>query len=287
MWSEVGSRVPTGKVRSENTCAAWPSRRWVLAAGIGFAASALAPPASVPNVRPRGELFAFLSPESRDPVIALAVEAIPSRAEATPLVVRLHAGASSWTTTSLAREDGDQSDDGVRRYAGRMPGVRGGESDEFLVAVAVPIELMDAGTTGVWAEIIDANGVRARVGNPVMSRVLDYDIELARMHAELAPHLEAGFAEPTVELIAQHLSGVSDRRAYADRLVSTMLPDTLCFDPCRPIGFTFAAMNGRRPEDQIRPIAQALLPGMSSRPERIAGVYGSSSRFPYIASTAA
>ena len=69
-------------------------------------------------------------------------------------------------------------------------------------------------------------------------------------------------------------------------LPDLILPDTLRFHPARPSGFTFAAMNGRRPEDAVDPVVQTILAG-APRAGRSDLQYQPSSQFPYFASTIA
>jgi hypothetical protein len=70
----------------------------------------------------------------------------------------------------------------------------------------------------------------------------------------------------------------------ANRLAAQLLPDVLEFNPSRPGGFTFAAMNGRKPGDVIDPVVRTILAGMPIRGD-VTGRYSASDQFPYFATS--
>lgn len=277
----------TSSIVSTGKALARPSRRRMLVGCVGLAAAASLAPwarAAVFARRREGELFAFTAPDRSDLVFALAMAPLPlGQAERDRLSVRLHAGASSWTVEPYALREADASHNGARMFSGRVRCTDSGDkSAVHLVAVAVPAERMAAGRLDVWAEVIGADGRLARIGNPVMSELLAGDAGLARLHAELHPTTDRRLlaAAITRRIAAGKLD--PDAQARARRLADFVLPDTLCFDRAHPEGFTFAAMNGRRPDDAVAPIVQTLLVGVPRTGEGD-GRFRSSSQFPYFA----
>jgi hypothetical protein len=257
------------------------SRRRLLEGCVGLAAASLAPKVQGTELasQPEAELFAFAAPDEDKLVFALAIA--PQVSGPTDrLTVRLHAGAYSWTVQPLRLRDTNDSHDGVRLFSGRTQRVGADKPADHLVALAVPAKRMAPGGFDVWAEIAGAGGARARIGNPLVTSLLAGDAELARLHGRLHPTMDRRMlAVPVARQIAANPAD-PDAKARARRLVDLMLPDTLRFDPARPAGFTFAAMNGRRPEDAVAPIVQTLLAG-APRAGEIGGRYRSSSQFPY------
>ena len=71
-----------------------------------------------------------------------------------------------------------------------------------------------------------------------------------------------------------------DSLPRANRLAAQLLPDTLEFDPTRPGGFTFAAMNGRKAGDAIDPIVRTILAGAPRRGDATMR-YAEGNQFPY------
>ena len=272
-----------------------PSRRLVLAGCVSLVTSASFAPQitwSAPVDRPQSDLFAFTPPTKRDLVFAVALSPKPfGQSERDPLTVRLHAGASSWMVGPFALQaTQDLLSDGARLFSGRVwcTASNGGRAMTHLIAVATPAEHMPPGRLGVWAEIVGTGGVRRRIGNPVVSHLLAEDARLAQLHAALHPAMDVHvLSAPIARRIATRPTcglGV-DAQAHAKRLAALILPDTLQFDPARPSGFTFAAINGRRAEDTIDPIVQTVLAG-APRPGRGARYYQATSQFPYFAKAA-
>jgi hypothetical protein len=232
-----------------------------------------------------GELFAFAAPGEDKLVFALAMAPqVLGSTESDRLTLRLHAGSRSWAVQPFILGDSDKSHRDVSLFRGRVQRVGDDSLADHLVAIAVPAERMALGSFDVWAEIIHAGGARERIGNPLIASLLAGDAELARLHAGLHPTMDRRIlAAPIARRIAGR-SADMDAEARAGRLVDLMLPDTLRFDPARPAGFTFAAMNGRRPEDAVAPIVRTLLAG-APRLGEIGARYRSSGRFPYFATS--
>jgi hypothetical protein len=272
-----------------------PARRRMLAGCAGLAVTASFAPWimwSAPVGGPQGDLFAFTAPTKRDLVFALALSPRPfGQTERDPLTVRLHAGSSSWMVGPFAlRGTQDVLPDGTCLFAGQVWRTASNGVGEIahLVAVATLAEHMPPGSLGVWAEILGRGGVRWRIGNPVVSHLLADDARLARVHATLHPAMDVPVLSAAIaRRIAARPTGRSglDSQAHAKRLAALILPDTLRFDPARPSGYTFAALNGRRAEDVIEPVVQTVLVG-APRPGRGARCYRATSQFPYFAKAA-
>ena len=269
-----------------------PSRRLLLTGCASLVATASFAPWvtwSAPVDGPQGDLFAFTAPTKRDLVFALALSPSPfGQTERDPLTVRLHAGASSWMVGPFALQDTqDVLSDGTCFFSGQVwrTASNGVRSIAHLIAISTPAEQMPPVTLAVWAEIVGTGGARWRIGNPLVSRLLADDARLAQLHAALHPAMDVHVlsdaiarcmaTRPTCEL------GVNSQ-ARAKRLAALILPDTLQFDPTRPSGFTFAAINGRRVEDAIDPVVQTVLAG-APRPCRGTRCYRAISQFPYFA----
>ena len=216
----------------------------------------------------QGDLFAFKAPDGRDLVFALALAPKPfGQPDRDPLMVRLHAGASSWTAGPFAPQDTREAlSDRGRLFSGKVWGTasNGGGMLAWLIAIAIPAERMPLGTLGVWAEIVDIGGMRWRIGNPIISQLVAGDARLVRLHAELHPEMDRRVLSAAISRrIAAGMSGESDvdTQARAKHVAALILPDTLRFNPDQPNGYTFASMNGRRPDDAIDPVVRTVLAG--------------------------
>ena len=270
-----------------------PSRRLVLAGCASLVATSFAPwiAWSAPVDRPQGDLFAFTAPTKRHLVFAVALSPRPfGQTERDPLTARLHAGVSSWMVGPFALQDTqDVFSDGAHIFSGQVwrTDSNGSTRMAHLIAVATPVERMPRETLGVWAEIVGAGGERWRIGNPVVSQLVADDDRLAQLHAALHPSMDVHLLSAAIaSSIATRVTALGvDSQAHAKRLTALILPDTLQFDPARPNGFTFAAINGRRAEDDIDPIVQTVLAG-APRPSRGARRYHAIGQFPYFAKAA-
>ena len=272
-----------------------PSRRLVLVSCAGLVASASFAPWitwAAPIDRPQSDLFAFTAPTERELVFALALSPRPfGQTERDPLTVRLHAGASTWMVGPFALQDAqDVLSDGTCLFSGQVwrTASNSARALAHLIAVATPAEHVPPGTLEVWAEIVATGGTRWRIGNPVVSQLLADDAHLAQLHAAFDPVIDV---QVLSDAIARRLAtsprggfGINSQ-VYAKRLAALIQPDTLQFDPARPSGFTFAAMNGRRAEDAIDPVIQTMLAG-TPRPCGSARYYQATSQFPYFAKAA-
>jgi hypothetical protein len=264
-----------------------PSRRRALADCAGLAATCFASWNRYASAleTPKGELFAFTAPNGRDLVFALALAPEHfGQPERDPLTVRLHAGTASWTVGPFAfRNRNDVFSDGSHLFSGEVwgTGSNGDKTMVRLIAIATPAERVPRGILGVWAHLAGVDGTRRRIGDPVLARLLADDPRLSRCYPDIDEQaLFAAIGRRLSMGAATWIGG--ERRARAKRLAALLLPDTLRFDPARPSGFTFAAMNGRRAEDTIDPIVQTLLAGV---PLSCGGTgrYQATGLFPYFA----
>ena len=271
-----------------------PSRRLVLAGCASLIATASFAPWitwSAPVDEARGDLFAFTAPTKRELVFALALFPRPfGQTQRDPLTVRLHASDSSWIVGPALQDMQDVLADGTCLFSGQVwrTASDGVKTMAHLIAVATPAEHMPSGTLGVWAEIIGTGGIRWRIGNPIVSQLLADDARLAQLHAKLHPAMDVHILSDAIarRMATRPTGGLGvDSRAHAKRLAALILPDTLQFDPARPSGFTFAAINGRRAEDAIHPVVQTVLAG-APRPCWSARCYRATSQFPYFAKAA-
>jgi hypothetical protein len=233
-----------------------------------------------------GDLFAFTAPDRPEVVFAVTLPAQPfGQADREALTVRLHTSGSAWTIGPFALlPTGGLPSNGVRIFSGKVRQLwRGGESAAHLIAIAAPAQELPRSTLGVWVEVVSAHGIRARIGNPTISHLLEEDCQLAELQGQLKPArdrplLPAALARQIAERGGGHAGVDSVRRA--NRLAAQLLPDTLEFDPSRPGGFTFAAMNGRKPGDAIDPIVRTILAGAPRRGDATKR-YAAANQFPY------
>jgi hypothetical protein len=266
-----------------------PSRRGfiVVCAGLATAIGVAAEGARSTEIRQHlgGDLFAFIAPDRPEVVFAVTLPPQPfGQTERDALTVRLHAGASTWTIGpfALLRTVGF-APNGGRIFSGKVWQLwSGGQTAAHLIAVAIPAQQLPRSNLGVWAEIVSAHGSRARIGNPVISHLLTEDWRLAGVHGHLEPAMDRPLLSSALaRQIAERGGGhAGDSLRRANRLAVQLLPDILEFNPSRPDGFTFAAMNGRKPGDAIDPIVRTILAGASRRGDATKR-YAACNQFPY------
>jgi hypothetical protein len=236
----------------------------------------------------RPELFAFSAPDGEHFVFALAF-AMPllEPAKHNLLGVRLHVGEFCWMIRpSTSERSVAVLPEGERVFSGAVWRRDCGSRMSHLIAVALPAWRICA-RVGIWAEIVGPGTERARVGHPLAARLLRGSDDLTRLHGETDPATDCSLLS---EAIARQIAACrTDQQgagvqARAERLAELLLPDLLWFDPARPGGFTFAAMNGRRPCDSVDQIVETLLAG-SARCDGDTAPYRASGEFPYFATT--
>ena len=175
---------------------------------------------------------------------------------------------------------------GVRVFSGKVRQLwSSGESAAHLIALATPAQQLPRSSLGVWVEVISARGIRARIGNPTISHLLEEEGQPAGVRGQVEsardrPLLPSALARQIAECGGGHRGDENVRRA--NRLAAQLLPDTLEFDPSRPGGFTFAAINGRKPGDAIDPIVRTILAGAPRRGDATKR-YATRDQFPYFA----
>jgi hypothetical protein len=254
-----------------------------LATAIGEAAGGAR---SIETQHLAGDLFAFTAPDCPEVVLAVTLPRLPfGQTERDALTVRLHAGASMWTIGPFALTPTvGLSPNGARIFSGNVRQLlSGGDTAAHLIVMATPARQLPRSTFGVWVEVVSARGISARIGNPVISHLLAEDGRLAALHGQLEPVkdrplLPGALARQIVERGGGRAG--ADDPPRANRLATRLLPDTLEFDPSRPGGFTFAAMNGRKPGDAIDPIVRTILAGAPRRGDATKR-FAACSEFPY------
>ncbi|MBB5066272.1 hypothetical protein [Granulicella mallensis] len=183
--------------------------------------------------------------------------------------VTIHAGAQRWDV-ELPRGAADAvllEQHGSRIFAGSVA-TRPGTDGVVLKAVIIEMPkkvLGGSGAMDIWAERVLHAGQRQRVGSPFIAALVAEDAGLARSYHNISPSDDREMLmEGVVKAIAAkgRKSGMAgDPDAYARRLASRLLPDVLHYDPQWPSGFTFAAQNGRHPEEVSDLVVNTILSG--------------------------
>jgi hypothetical protein len=155
-----------------------PSRRGFIVGCAGLATAIGAMAGGAPSIETQhltGDLFAFTAPDRPEVVFAVALPAQPfGQTDLEALTVRLHAGERSRTIGPFARlPTVHLSSNGVRIFSGKVRQLlRGGETAAHLIVMATPAQQLPQSTFGVWAEIVSAHGISARIGNRSLMRRL-------------------------------------------------------------------------------------------------------------------
>ena len=257
------------------------TRRAVLRSAAAFAALGLVGFRTADAAtRARGELFAFRSPRNERLVIALVTEATNAMASAR---VSLHAGNRAWDFDT--RQTGESLHGDDRLFTGPIVGRVRGSLRRYDAAVVETRStwLAKGESVGIWARHIDARGGR-RYGNPVVAELVAADPRLAVLRDAGSPIDD--FARLEAELISR-IARIAERarvvvpQKHAKRVVRRFLPDVLAYRPDAPVGFTFAAQNGRHPVDDVSAVAATILTGTPAGP-RFAAQFRISATFPYL-----
>jgi hypothetical protein len=169
-----------------------PSRRGFIVgcAGLATAIGATAGGPSIEAQHLAGDLFAFTAPDRPEVVFAVTLPPLPfGQTERDALTVRLHAGESTWTIGPFALiQRAGLSSDGIRLFSGKVRRFwRGDESAAHLVAIATPARQLPRSTLGLWAEVVSAHGIRARIGNPAISHLLEEEGRRPSLDGQLEP----------------------------------------------------------------------------------------------------
>jgi hypothetical protein len=212
-----------------------------------------------------GELYVFRGSAPDTTVIAATWTAMYDH-QSTLIV---HAGGQNWTLgvpdrfASAAFAD----DRGCQLFAGDILNRRVGHGARLkAVVIEAPTHTVSAGgSVPVWAERISQQGHRLRIGSPFMSKLAAGNLPAARLYHASSP---AQDGEEITRLVAEAISINAEAsgyrgnaRLYGRRVASAITPDALRFDPHLPVGFTFAAQNGRHPDDAAQSVVDTVLNG--------------------------
>jgi hypothetical protein len=263
-------------------------------AALGLGSLPVAAASETPLHSSGAELFAFRAPAGDTLVFAVAfpwADEFASRARIAS--VSIHAGPKTFIVGWSAGESPCivSSEAPAELFVGRVAKqpAFGGEP-HILLALSASAETFRAGELAVWAEVTGRDNSKSRVGSPIVAELVARDFYLA--HLLEAAHPTEGRSRSVAEL-AERISARSsaagrvDARTHGERLAATLIPDVLSFDPRRPIGFTFAGQNGRRPSDTIADIVHTVLAGVATPRKSANTAFGVSNSFPYFLSAAA
>jgi hypothetical protein len=220
----------------------------------------------------RADLYAFPGAQPGTTVIAATWPVRLNRFDTSApnkSQVTIHAGSRKWNVTLPrgAMDAGWLEQHGCRVFAGSVT-TQHGPDGVVLKAVVIEIPekmLSGSGAMEIWAERVMQTGVRRRIGSPFVAALVAEDVGLAKSYHCITPSDDrAMLTQGVVNAIAAKArkSGMaSDPDAHGRRLASRLLPDVLCYDPQMPSGFTFAAQNGRHPEELSDLVVETILTG--------------------------
>ena len=266
------------------------SRRTVLGAA---AAGLLVPFVALSATRPslgEPELFVFNGHEPDRVVVALLLGSTPTdatRVQDSEQSVRIHVGNRAYLTTVPAPWQGGTvtAASESRIFSGTVVGRGSGDArPELAVILETPVPRdITAATLGIWAEVLGParRRDRRRVASPFVAAVLREHPPLAHAFHRGFPtgdtQLRESFAQQVQSMAAAH---VYDSYTHGKRLAAALLPDVIPYRPDRPVGLSFAAHNGRHPNDQVEPVVAAVLSGAVS-PRALRSPYPLAVDFPY------
>ncbi len=183
--------------------------------------------------------------------------------------VTVHSGSKKWNAMLPGDSMGPDllEQDGCRVFAGRVETGYGIHSAVIqAVVIQIPEKILRSlGTMDIWAERVMHTGERKRIGSPFVAALVVEDTALAAMYHRISPSDDrAMLTGEIVTAIAAKASAsglVGNPNAHGRRLASRLLPDVLHYDPQMPSGFTFAAQNGRHPDDLSEVVVNTILSG--------------------------
>ena len=222
------------------------------------------------------ELFVFTAPKTDHLVIAVTFIQDSGRLmrwRDPEFEVRLHANRQNWAISGPRPQSGVISQSlNVRAFAGRIVGRDACVPAKYnAVVLEGPLDLLCKGESlQVWAEILDEDGSRFRVGHPFTAEILAREPVLSRMFHAASPDQDRflfsdAFAE-RMAVVAAAEGSIADPEAHGRRLASLLLPDVISYRPDFPTGFTFAGRNGRHPADDTAAIVRTVLNGVVTQP---------------------
>ena len=256
------------------------TRRVVLTGGLGCALTLLIPqhvlraenrtkPGDTmpPSDSHDVELYVFRGAGENRTVLAASGSALHDGS-----TIHVHAGVKSWTiqmpnrNSIFTQERGSLifAGDILNRLAGHQPPLKA-------VVIEVPTDRIFAGgPTPVWAERISTQGQRLRIGSPFMAQLIVGNESASKLYHASSPTQDG---EELNRLVAEAICVKAEAHGYAGnarlygrRVASAITPDALRFDPTLPVGFTFAAQNGRHPDDAAQSIVDTVLRGSVTPP---------------------
>jgi hypothetical protein len=260
------------------------TRRIVLTGGVGCALTLLLPEyvlgsaenrSAATDTRPAvdggsPELYAFRGSSENSIVMAATWTALSGQDSQ----VRIHAGERHWAVEIPAglSNSTSVSESGCRIFRGFiLDRTAGRNAQTQAVVIEAPSQIISSGgATPVWAERI-SRGTRLRFGSPFMARLVAKSIPVAKLYHASSP---AEDGEELRRLVAEAISVnarqngyMSNALPYGRRIASAITPDALRFDPQLPVGFTFAAQNGRHPKDAANSVVDTVLNGALAAPD--------------------
>jgi hypothetical protein len=263
------------------------TRRTVLGGALAGAVASMVPPKllaefAVPNpfggngdnraLSRRADLYAFPGVQPGTTVIAATWPVSLNRFDRIAQKksqVTIHAGSQKWNVTlpGGTMDSGLFEEHGCRVFAGKVA-TQPGTDGLFLKAVVIEIPermLSSSGPMEIWVERVMHTGLRRRIGSPFVAALVEEDTSLANSYHTLSPSDDRAMLTPAIANAiaakARKSGMASDPDAHRRRLASRLLPDVLRYDPQMPSGFTFAAQNGRHPEELSDLVVDTILSG--------------------------
>jgi hypothetical protein len=247
------------------------SRRTLLGGGAAFLAIGSAPAWSRSyNMPSRAELFVFTAPNTGNLIVAVTSFEDQTRPWLSGSGVRIHIGRKSWMVNTLKNDrTNDRTNTISRIQDGKLfvGGVLRPSENGLVEAYAAAIELssglgLENDSLDVWAEVIQENGSRYRVGNPFIAEIMSQNPALSKLYHKTSPDQDlALLARGVADHIAAISGGLANPWAHGRRLASVLLPDVIRYRQGSAAGFNFASQNGRHPSDATAMVVQTVLTG--------------------------
>jgi hypothetical protein len=253
------------------------TRRVVLTGGLGCAltllvtqrvlgAGANGPPQSATGliaVSGNSELYVFRGTDENRTVIAATWMAMHDHGS----TLRVHAGDQSWAVEIPDQHSSPTftQDRGCLIFAGDIENRFVGHDTRFkAVVIELPTEkISQGGSIPVWAERISEQGRRLRMGSPFIAKLIAGNVPIAKLYHASSPAQDGEeFTRLVADAIAANAQAngcASNAHLYGRRVASAITPDALRYDPQLPVGFTFAAQNGRHPDDAAQSVVDTVL----------------------------
>ena len=220
----------------------------------------------------RAELYVFPSAQTARTAIALTW---PERVHAAGSSVKIHAGPQAWAIEIPSRNSEWQQD-----QASLFCGTIGSGALHALVVEYPSRIITTTGPVGVWGERFTHGGRRRRIGSPFLAKILAENNAIAETYHSISPSDDRQVLTEGVARAIAATTRTKDPEAYGRRLASVLLPDVLRYDPAHPLGFTFAARNGRHPLDTSEAVVDSILSGCPA-PATPVAVRRLNPHFPY------